>query len=170
MTTVPYRELFDLTDKIAIVTGAGRGIGRAIAEGFGAWGARVVIAVIDPRTGTEAADAIRDAGGEATAVRTDVTDTASIVVLCEATERAYGMADILVNNAGMSQRTPAEEYSDTDLERIVALNLTGLYRCMREVARRWARFLPSGWLDRWAHLLEPWRKRDARDEGSKDGG
>ncbi len=137
MTTTPYRELFDLTGKVAIVTGGGRGIGRAIADGLAAWGARLVIAEIDPATAEQAAAALCAAGADAIAVPTDVTDTGAIEALCDAAEARFGAIDILVNNAGMSQRTPAEDYSDADLARIIDLNLSGLYRCMRAVAGRW---------------------------------
>jgi gluconate 5-dehydrogenase len=137
MTDPSPRLLFDLQGRVAVVTGGGRGIGRAIAEGLSAWGARLVIAEIDRRTGEAAAEAIRESGGDAIRVPVDVTDPRSISSMLDRAEAEFGAVDILVNNAGMSQRTPAEEYSDPDLDRIIALNLSGLYRCMRETARRW---------------------------------
>ena len=129
--------LFDLRGETALVTGAGRGIGLAIARGLGAHGARIVIAELDDRRGGAAREALREAGIETELARTDVTDPASV-------ERAFGVAterfggvDVLVNNAGMSQRTPAEAYRDEDLDRMIDLNLKGVFRCMRAAARRW---------------------------------
>ena len=132
-----YRDMFNLDGKVAIVTGSGRGIGKAIATGLGAWGARIVVAELDPTSAQAAADALKAEGIEAIAVPTDVTRTEQIAALCDAAEDAFGQIDILVNNAGVSARIPAEEYPDEALDFMVDLNLGGVFRCMREVARRW---------------------------------
>jgi gluconate 5-dehydrogenase len=130
------KTLFDLTGGSAVVTGGARGIGLAIARGLGAHGAAVFLAEIDRDAGTAAAEELRAAGIEARFLPTDVTDPRSV-------ETAFARAGedgrfrILVNNAGISQRTPAEDYPDEDLEKMIALNLKGVFHCMRAAARRW---------------------------------
>lgn len=135
--TSPGRVLFDLTGHVAVVTGGGRGIGRAIARGLAAHGAAVLIAERDSALGEGTATSLRDEGLRVMAEPTDVTDPDSIERAFRAAESRLGGFDILVNNAGMSQRTPAEAYPDHDLERIVKLNLSGVFFAMRSAARRW---------------------------------
>lgn len=130
-------DLFDLTGRTALVTGAGRGIGLALARGLGAFGARVVIAEVDAGRGNAAAAGLRGEGMDALHVTTDVTDPASVEAACERAAREYGGLDILVSNAGMSQRTAAEACPDDDLDVMIALNLKGVFHGMRAVARRW---------------------------------
>src|SRR5437773_7923252 len=89
-----------LQDKVAIITGSGRGIGAATARLFASHGARVVVSDIDPDPARETADAIIRAGGTALAVPADVTDAAGIEELIGQTVNTYGGIDILVNNAG----------------------------------------------------------------------
>lgn len=134
-------ELFSLQGKVAVVTGAGRGIGLALARGLGQAGAQIVIAEIDEDTGAQVAFDLSQEGLTAVAVRVDVTDSRQVSALCDSAEAAFGRTrggiDILVNNAGMSARIPAELYPDEELEKMVQLNLNGVFRGMREVARRW---------------------------------
>jgi NAD(P)-dependent dehydrogenase (short-subunit alcohol dehydrogenase family) len=131
------RDLFDLRGRTALVTGAGRGIGRAIARGIGEMGATVVVAEIDVASGRDAEANLRDAGIEARFVRTDVTDPTSVEAAFDFAGERFGGADIVVNNAGMSQRTPAEAYPDADLDRMIRLNVHGVFHGMRAAARRW---------------------------------
>src|SRR6266446_4864680 len=91
-----------LNGKIAILTGAGRGIGAAAARIFGAEGALVVVSDLDPNPAEETAGAIRSAGGKAIVVAGDVTDPAFPSQLLKATLDAFGTLDIIVNNAGYS--------------------------------------------------------------------
>jgi NAD(P)-dependent dehydrogenase (short-subunit alcohol dehydrogenase family) len=133
--------MFTLQGKVAIVTGAGRGIGLALARGLAQAGAQVVIAEIDATTGAQAAYDLAQEGLPAVAVQVDVTKSDQVSALCDAAESAWGRPrggiDILVNNAGMSARIPAELYPDEELEKMIELNLSGVFRGMREVARRW---------------------------------
>ncbi|GJM44761.1 MAG: gluconate 5-dehydrogenase [Gemmatimonadota bacterium] len=137
MSSPQPRNPFDLTGHTAVVTGGGRGIGAAIAHGLGAQGAQILIAEKDAKRGSDTARALQDAGIRAEFAATDVTDPESIRACLEAARSRLGGFDILVNNAGMSQRTPAEDYEVADLDRMIHLNLRGVFLCMQAAARDW---------------------------------
>jgi len=126
-----------LEGKVAIVTGASSGIGRAIASGFAAEGARVVIAdlVDQPLEGGESTlDLIAGAGGEASFVRTDVGQWDEIDALVGGTVRRYGRLDVMVNNAAIYSGTPLLETTLEQWERVMGVNLTGMFHgCKRAV-------------------------------------
>ena len=132
-----YRQMFDLSGTVALVTGAGRGIGYAIAEGLGAWGAKVAIAELDPETCEAAAQRLRDQGIEAIGLPCDITRTEGLAGLLDTIEAELGPIDVLVNNAGISDRIPAEDYPDDKFDFMVDLNLGALFRLTRDVAKRW---------------------------------
>ena len=102
-----------LDGKIAVVTGAGQGIGAAIARCFAAENAKVVVAEIDPETGAAVASELTGTRAEALFVQTDVADPASVAALHDTTRAAFGTPDILVNNAGINvfRRSPRNERS-----------------------------------------------------------
>ncbi len=123
-----------LPDRVAIVTGAARGIGRAIAERLYAAGARLVIADIDLGAARATATAIDAAGTRVIAVRTDVTDGASVDALAAAAITAFGRIDILVNNAGITGRSvPLWELDFATWAAVLDVNLSGVFRCCRAV-------------------------------------
>jgi 3-oxoacyl-[acyl-carrier protein] reductase len=115
-----------LTGKVAIVTGAGRGIGRAIAVGYAREGARVVVNYSRSRAAAEeAVQEIQTAGGKAVACHADVADLESHSPLIERTLEAFGSLDILVNNAGIEHNEPVLEARPETWEETVAVNLKG---------------------------------------------
>jgi NAD(P)-dependent dehydrogenase (short-subunit alcohol dehydrogenase family) len=125
-----------LKNKIAIVTGAGAGIGRGIAERFGREGASVVIAEIDAATGDSAARSIRDAGGDAHFVQTDVSDEAQVKSMAQKALDRYGRIDILCNNAAVllvREEARAHELSNETWDRTMAVNLRGYWLCSKYV-------------------------------------
>jgi 3-oxoacyl-[acyl-carrier protein] reductase len=129
-----------LRDKVAIVTGAGAGIGRAIALRFGAEGARVVVNDIDAPSARAAAQAILDAGGSAIGVPADVSQRAEVDRLFEATLERFGTLDVLVNNASLTHTT--RHFLDADeawWDRILAVNLTSAFLCSWRAAQIMAR-------------------------------
>ncbi len=115
-----------LTDQVAIVTGGGGGIGRAIALAFAAAGANIVIADIVPERCEETAARVREMGRAALPVTTDVTDTDQIRVMVESTHKHFGRIDILVNNAGGVAPKPFIEQSERAWRRAIDLNLVSM--------------------------------------------
>ncbi len=117
-----------LEGDIAVVTGAGSGIGRAIAKGFAAVGAKVVAADINEPGASETASMIAQAGGEALSAGLDVTDRASCAALAEMVAQQFGAASVLVNNAGIVRRAPiSAQGADQDWDDIMNVNATGPY-------------------------------------------
>jgi 2-deoxy-D-gluconate 3-dehydrogenase len=128
-------ETFRLDGLSAMVTGGGRGIGRAVAIGLAEAGAKLAVADIDVAAAEEAAGTIRQQGGSAMAVALDVADEASVEAGFENAVRAHGGIDVLVNNAGTAIRRPTVELALADWDRVVAVNMTGLFLCARTAAR-----------------------------------
>ena len=123
-----------LQDKVAIVTGAGRGIGRAIALRLAAEGARLAIADLDLAAAEDTAAAIAAVGGDSVALAVDVTDRAACFALAQQVLARWGRIDILVNNAGIVQVKPWQELTDADLDPTLAVNLKGVIYCSQAVA------------------------------------
>jgi NAD(P)-dependent dehydrogenase (short-subunit alcohol dehydrogenase family) len=120
---------FDLTHKIALITGASRGIGLAIAQAYAAAGASVVISSRKQEALDEAAAAIREAGGEALPIAAHTGDPAAVQDLVDRTIAAYGGVDILVNNAGTNPHFgPILTAEESHWEKILDVNLRGYFR------------------------------------------
>jgi len=128
------RNLFDLTDKVAIVTGGSRGIGKAICLGLAAFGAKVVITGISPQN-QATADEIRGKGGSAVYVPCDVSEVRDCRRAVEKAGETYGGVDILVNNAGVATVDPAEVLSEEEWDRVMSVNLRGLFFMSQAAAR-----------------------------------
>lgn len=131
---------FDLTGKVAVVTGGGQGIGEGIAKGFAAAGAAVVVAARRADRVAQVAADIEAAGGRALAVPTDVTDRAALEALADAAVNAFGHLDVWVNNAGGSSvQSPLRELSEADWDACLALNLTAVWKASVIAAKRMTR-------------------------------
>ena len=129
-----------LSGKTAFVTGASRGIGEAIARRFAADGAGVALAARNAAASGKIAAEIERQGGEALALRCDVTAAASVSSAVAATVEKWGRIDILVNAAGLGGPTPLDDRDDSRWDAIIATNLTAVFRVTREAAPH----LPDG--------------------------
>jgi NAD(P)-dependent dehydrogenase (short-subunit alcohol dehydrogenase family) len=123
-----------LSGKTAFVTGASRGIGEAIVRRFAADGARVALAARNAAACGKIAAEIERPGGEALAIRCDVTDASSVSDAVAATVAKWGRIDILVNAAGLGGPTPLDDPDDSRWNAIIATNLTAVFRVTREAA------------------------------------
>jgi 3-oxoacyl-[acyl-carrier protein] reductase len=122
-----------LEGKVAVVTGAGRGIGAAIAAMFAAEGAHVLLADIASEAAQASAEAIRREGGSAAAETVDVTDAASVEAMVAACIARFGTVDILVNNAGFPRDALLVKMSEQDWDDVVDVVLKGAFLCTRAV-------------------------------------
>jgi 2-deoxy-D-gluconate 3-dehydrogenase len=122
---------FDLSQRVAIVTGGNRGIGLGMARALAAAGARVVVAARNAARSEAAVGELRTLGGEPLAITSDVSDERSVDALIAEAARRCGRLDILVNNAGTNIRKPANELSLEEWRRVLDTNLTSAFLCSR---------------------------------------
>jgi NAD(P)-dependent dehydrogenase (short-subunit alcohol dehydrogenase family) len=130
-----YLEAMKLTGRVAVVTGAGRGIGLEIARALGDAGAVVVIGELNETTGRAAAAMLTELGTQAEFLQVDVTDSAAVNRAAAAIMSKHGRIDILVNNAGTADNPSALECSDETYRRLMTLNLDAVFFCCREFGR-----------------------------------
>jgi 2-deoxy-D-gluconate 3-dehydrogenase len=121
--------LFDLTGRVALVTGGNGGIGLGMARGMAAAGAAIVIAGRNAKKNAAAVKELESSGGKAVAVETDVTDEASCRAACDEAAKRFGRLDILVNNAGMSIRKQPEAFALAEWKQVIDTNLNAAFTC-----------------------------------------
>lgn len=126
-----YRSMFDLTDKTALMVGAGRGIGESGAHALAAFGATVFCADVEEEAAEKTAEEAREQGWLSEAVRLDLTDPESVREVAE----RVGVPDVLVSTPSINVRKPLLEITDEEFDRVVELNLKGTFRLIREFGR-----------------------------------
>jgi meso-butanediol dehydrogenase / (S,S)-butanediol dehydrogenase / diacetyl reductase len=143
--TTIYRHLMAqaLTDKIAIVTGAGQGIGKGVALRLASAGAHLVIAEYNPETAEATCAEIRALGRSAIPVQVDLSNVGQIQPMIDRTVQEFGRIDILVNNAGRMQTKPMLDLTQEDWDRVVDTNQRGLFFCLQAAARQMIAQIPE---------------------------
>ena len=129
------KQLFDLTGRVAIVTGGSIGLGRQMAEGLAEMGAHLVLCARKEERCHQAAEQLQQLGVKAIAVGCDVKNPASIQEMVEATLSQFGRIDVLINNAGISWGAPVEEMRLEDWNKVIETNLTGTFLCAQAVGK-----------------------------------
>lgn len=135
MRTRDLTGVFSLRDRTAIVTGAGSGLGLAVAEAFAQFGARVAVVDLDEAAARAVAQGIEASGGRAVALRCDVADHAQVHAAVAATVEQLGDIHVLVANAGVGDRAPAEQMTPGQWQRVVDINLSGVWYVDQAVGR-----------------------------------
>lgn len=134
--------MFSLEGKVALVTGARRGMGRAHALALAVQGAKVVVTDIDAVECSAVAEEIKSKGGEAVSFKMDVSDKAEVDKVFGEAVKLYGRLDILVNNAGIYVPKPALDLTEEEWDRMVDINLKGEFLCAQRAAREMAKNNP----------------------------
>jgi len=134
-STVNVKQLFDLSGRVAIVTGGSIGLGRQMAEGLAEMGAQLVLCARKEERCHQAAEELQQLGVKAIALGCDVKNPASIEEMVEATLSQFGRIDVLINNAGISWGAPVEEMRLEDWNKVIETNLTGTFLCAQAVGK-----------------------------------
>ena len=134
-STGNVKQLFDLTGRIAIITGGSIGLGRQMAEGLAEMGANLVLCARKRERCQQAAEELQPLGVKAMALACDVKSPASIQEVVDATLSQFGRIDVLINNAGISWGAPVEEMRLEDWNKVIETNLTGTFLCSQAVGK-----------------------------------
>ena len=125
----------NFTDQVVLITGAGRGIGKAIALAFAQAGARVAVNDINPDSCVKTADEISASGGQAVACHADVANKLAVQAMLIDLEDRWGRVDVLINNAGVEPHQPIVQLDEWDWNRTIDVNLKGAFICSQSVGR-----------------------------------
>lgn len=128
-------KLFDLTGKVAVVTGASRGLGQGIAMGLAEAGADIIAVASSAENALDTVEKVQGLGRKAIALGCQQDDPQQIQQLVSDSIKAFGKVDILVNNAGTIRRAPAEEFSDEDWDAVMETNINGVFRLSRGIGK-----------------------------------
>lgn len=126
-----------LKQKVAIVTGAGQGLGEAMAQSFAEQGAIVVVADLNKQNAELIANKVKNTGGEALAIEVDITSKAQVESMLSRTISEFGTLDILVNNAGVRFPNALESYTEEQWNTTISVCLTGTFFCMQSAVKYW---------------------------------
>ncbi len=129
--SVPTKPPFRLDGKVAAITGAGSGIGLAIAERFAQQGARIAVLEIDEAAAQRAVEGLRSSGCDAVAIACDVTKADSVKAAFAQIEARFARLDVLINNAGIGHVGACEATEETDFDRMFSVNVKGVYLCTK---------------------------------------
>jgi len=132
---IAFRQLFDLSGRVALITGAGGGFGEAIALGFAEYGCDIAASDLNMENPQRTADKVRKKGRRGVALKADVAVPADIFAMVDAAVRELGGVDILVNCAGIPQHDPAELTPLETWDRVLNINLRGTFLCCQAAAR-----------------------------------
>ncbi|MGA9901989.1 MAG: SDR family NAD(P)-dependent oxidoreductase, partial [Terriglobales bacterium] len=132
---VNVKQLFDLSGRVAIISGGSIGLGRQMAEGLAEMGANLVLCARKKERCEEAAEALRSVGVQTLALECDVKDKATIHQVVEKTLAKFGRLDILINNAGVSWGVPMEEMTLEQWDKVLSTNLTGTFLFCQAVGK-----------------------------------
>ena len=124
-----------LENKIAVITGAGRNIGKSIALAFAAEGAKIVVIDVNDNDGGNVVNEIKALGSEAIYIHCDISNSVDVDSMVQSVQEKFNRIDILINNAGVTRDTLIIRMSDDDWNKVIAINLTGTFLCSRAVTK-----------------------------------
>jgi NAD(P)-dependent dehydrogenase (short-subunit alcohol dehydrogenase family) len=133
--SIHVRDLFDLTGKVAIVTGGGRGLGQQIAEGFAEAGANVVVCSRKLEACEEVSEKLKELGVKSFALKCDITNPEDVQNVVDQTKEKFGRIDILVNNSGASWGAPVEDMPLEAWKKVIDVNITGTFLMSQAAGR-----------------------------------
>src|SRR3989344_3084137 len=131
--------MFDLTNKVALVTGARRGMGKSHALALARQGAKVIVTDVDLNECQSVVDEIKSLGGEAIALKLNIADVAEVNQVFDEAVKRFGRLDILVNNAGIFRPKPALEITEEDWDKMIDIDLKGEFLCAQRAAKEMAK-------------------------------
>jgi 3-oxoacyl-[acyl-carrier protein] reductase len=127
--------LFDLNDEVVVITGAGQGIGAAVARALGASGASVAVCDINATAADKVAESITVAGGTAAGIALDVADSDQVASVRDHVQSSFGPLSVWINNAGITRPAMLHKMSDTDFDEVLRVHVRGTFLGIREAAR-----------------------------------